>query len=368
MKRFITNSPGLSPGFLRPVKKNGALPRWFPAGRSVIVPCARNALYLGWKALNLPRGSAVLLPAFTCNTVSEPLEKAGANLILFNMFRDGSIDWDHVKSLLGKNVRALLAYHYLGVPHRFEEAVSFCKEHGLFLIEDCAHALFSQWKGRHVGTTGDLAVFSIRKTIPVNYAAALVINNRKFRLPNYRPNAGFNRAHLEHLQENENHHLRLFLQSLDTSREISHKTFMQRLHAMEPFYSDPARLYPMDPLSLQVMLNADPDRIREKRRRNFSVYLRHLRQIAFFRILPKDACPLAFPFFVKGNRDALKLKLEKAGIEPARYWPGYLLPPGAYRRFADAAWLADHTLSVPCHQEMSGEDVSYVCGKIRELI
>jgi perosamine synthetase len=367
MNRFIPNSVGLSPELLHPEKDLKRIPSWLPAGRSLIVPCARNALYLAYQALRLPKGSAVLLPAFVCNTVSEPLEKAGARLLLFNMFRDGSIDWDHVAKLLGKNVRALLAYHYLGVPYRFEEAISFCKEHGLLLIEDCAHALFSQWNGRSVGTHGDMAVFSIRKTIPVNYAGALIINNRKFRVPAYRPNAVFSRAHLDHLRDNENHHHRLFLQSLDTSHEISRKTFMQHLHAMEPFYANPSRLYPMDTLSLQIIQNADAALIREKRRRNYSIYLRRLKEIAFFKKLPKGASPLAFPFYVKRGRDVLKKRLEDAGIEPARYWPKHLLPKGAYHKFADTAYLADHTLSLPCHQDLHPADIESVCESVKKL-
>jgi len=367
MKHFIANSVGLSSELLRPVKDLKTTPPWLPSGRSIIVPCARNALYLGYKALGLPKNSAVLLPGFTCDTVSAPLEKAGARLFLFNMFRDGSIDWDHVKSLLGKNVKALLAYHYLGVPHRFEEAVSFCKEHRLLLIEDCAHALFSQRKGRAVGSAGDIAVFSIRKTIPANYAAALVINNRKIRLPHYSPNSVFSEPHLDHLADTENYHHRLFLQSLDTGREVSRETFMERLHYMDRFYSNPAKLYPMDALSLQVMQNADPEAIREKRRRNYSIYLRHLKEITFFKKLPEGASPLAFPFYVERGRDVLKKRLEDAGIEPARYWPRHLLPEGAYKKFADTAWLADHTLSLPCHQDLHSSDIESVCESVKKL-
>jgi dTDP-4-amino-4,6-dideoxygalactose transaminase len=308
----------------------------------------------------------VLLPAFVCDTVSTPLRKAGARLVLFNMLRDGSIDWDHVESRLDKNVRALLVYHYLGVPDRFEEAVAFGRKHGLFLIEDCAHALFSRWNGRDVGNTGDIAVFSIRKTLPVNYSAALIINNRRIRLPWIRPLSP-GPALLNHLLDTENHHYRLYLQSLNPGREVSRETFMQRLHYMDPFYADPAKLYPVDDLSRLVALNADPDAIREKRRRNFSVYLRHLKEIAFFKTLPVGACPLAFPFWVEKGRDALKLRLEKEGIEPARYWPENLLPGGAYRNFPDAAYLADRLLTLPCHPGLGEAEIRHACRALRRL-
>ena len=56
-----------------------------------------------------------------------------------------------------------------------------CARHGLYLIEDCAHALSSLYKRRPVGGSGDFSAFSIRKTLSVLHAAALVINNREFR-------------------------------------------------------------------------------------------------------------------------------------------------------------------------------------------
>jgi dTDP-4-amino-4,6-dideoxygalactose transaminase len=299
--------------------------------------------------------------------VSAPLERAGVRLVLFNVRRDGSFDWDDAEKRLDRNVKAVLFYHYLGVPHGFEEALAFRKKHGLFLIEDCAHALFSQWKGRPVGTFGDMSVFSIRKTIPVNYAAALTVNNRKFRLPHYTPLA-MGAGHLRHLLETENYHHRLFLQSLDTTREVKRETFMQRLHHMDPYYADPSRLYLLDELSRLVMLNANQVKIREKRRRNFNAYLRRLREIAFFKSPPEGACPLAFPFYVKKNRDALKARLEKEGIEPARYWPKNLLPKGAAKGFPDAAWLADHLLTLPCHQDLDEADIRYACDTLKRVI
>jgi len=190
MKQYVTNHPGIRSELLAPVSNPDRLPPrlapWLPnrlPSRTVLVPCARNGLCLGWRAMGLDRNDRVLVPSFVCDTVSRPLEQAGAHLVFFNVRLDGSIDWDHVRSLLGRKVKAMLWYHFLGLSVGFDEVIRFCREHGLYLIEDCAHALFSRYRGRPVGGCGDLSVFSIHKTLPTPRAGALVVHNPRFAMP-----------------------------------------------------------------------------------------------------------------------------------------------------------------------------------------
>ena len=75
--RFITWFHGFDRQSLRPVRRPERMPAWLPKGRSTLVPRASHALYLSWRALKLRRGDHFLCPAFTCNTVNLPLEKAG---------------------------------------------------------------------------------------------------------------------------------------------------------------------------------------------------------------------------------------------------------------------------------------------------
>jgi dTDP-4-amino-4,6-dideoxygalactose transaminase len=66
--------------------------------------------------LGLPAGSAALLPAFVCDTVSKPLRMAGARLVYYRVGGDLAPDLEHAAQLLGRDagIRALLWYHYLG--------------------------------------------------------------------------------------------------------------------------------------------------------------------------------------------------------------------------------------------------------------
>ncbi len=117
-RRFVTNFPGLGPELLAPVGRPERLPSWLPRGRTTLVPRASSGLYLCWRAMDLKKGGRVLLPAFTCDTVSRPLELAGARPVYFNVNTDLSIDWGHLRGLTRARPRprAMLWYHYLGGP------------------------------------------------------------------------------------------------------------------------------------------------------------------------------------------------------------------------------------------------------------
>ena len=367
--RFVNNFPGLGPDLLRPVPQAERPPAWLPGRRHLLVPCARNGLHLGWKALGLESGTHVLLPAFVCNTVSRPLEQAGALPVYFNVFEDLSIDWDHVTRLVRSKPypRAMLWYHYLGLPIGFDDVVQFCREHGLYLIEDCAHALFSEHRGVPVGSTGDISVFSFRKTIPVLHAGALVVNNRRL---GFRPPPLWREqepGYQEHLCRLEIYLNRLHFQSRERTRQVLRPHFREALAGTEEWYGNAGRIRPIDPVSRLVMHNVEPDPIRRARRRNFRVYLRELGALGLVRELPSGACPLGFPIRVK-RRATLRRQMEGMGVEAVTHWWRPLLPEGVARRFATASRLAATVLTMPCHQDLSVPDIEYACATLKRLL
>lgn len=84
---------------------------------------------------------------------------------------------------IGKRTRAVLCTHYFGFPQALKALRALCDEHSVYLIEDCAHALFSCSGDGYLGTWGDASVFSLRKTLPVPNGGALVLNRPGLVLP-----------------------------------------------------------------------------------------------------------------------------------------------------------------------------------------
>jgi len=80
-----------------------------------------------------------------------------------------------------KNTKAVIVTHLWGLPARIDEIRAICRKHGLFLIEDCAHAVGTRWKGRHVGTFGNIGMFSFQefKQLSTGDGAMNLVNDEK---------------------------------------------------------------------------------------------------------------------------------------------------------------------------------------------
>ncbi len=70
---------------------------------------------------------------------------------------------ESLKANITDNTKAVIVTHLWGLADRIDEIRDICRERGLFLIEDCAHAVGTRWKGQHVGTFGDIGMFSFQE-------------------------------------------------------------------------------------------------------------------------------------------------------------------------------------------------------------
>jgi len=79
------------------------------------------------------------------------------------------------------NTKAVIVTHLWGLPARIDAIAEICKKHNLFLIEDCAHAIGARWNGKHVGTFGEIGMFSFQefKQLSTGDGAMSTINNEE---------------------------------------------------------------------------------------------------------------------------------------------------------------------------------------------
>lgn len=124
----------------------------------------RSALMAILKALDLQNGDEVLLQAFTCNAVPNPVLWAGLKPVYVDCNEeDFNIDLEDLKRKISPQSKVVVVQHTFGLPADMENVVKICQEHKLALIEDCAHALGARYKGRKVGTFGRAAFFSFSR-------------------------------------------------------------------------------------------------------------------------------------------------------------------------------------------------------------
>jgi len=119
-------------------------------------------LRLVLKHLGMEAGGEVIIPAFNYFAVVEQFLSLGMSPAFADIRRENlNLDETKVEPLVSPDTRLLLATHMFGHPCEMDELVEFADRQNLVLIEDCAHALGSLYKGRHVGTFGRAGVFSL---------------------------------------------------------------------------------------------------------------------------------------------------------------------------------------------------------------
>ena len=142
----------------------------------------RSSLYAILRALGLEKGSKVFLQAFTCNAVPNPILWAGLEPVYIDCNRKNfNIDLEDLKNKIAENpdAKILIVQHTFGLPANMDEITAIAKENNLILIEDCAHALGAEWKGKLLGTFDKAAFFSFSrdKVISSVYGGMAVTND-----------------------------------------------------------------------------------------------------------------------------------------------------------------------------------------------
>lgn len=133
---------------------------------ALAVQSGTAALHTALLALGIGKEDKVVIPNFTCAASATSVIQCGADPVILDVEKDtfgldANILEDYIKKE-GKP-KAVMLVHVYGFPARdIEKIVDICKKEKIFLIEDCCEAHGAEYKGKKVGSFGDIAVFSVR--------------------------------------------------------------------------------------------------------------------------------------------------------------------------------------------------------------
>ena len=126
--------------------------------------CVSNgtvALHLALLALNISAGDEVIIPNLSFIAVANSVIYVGADVVLCDVEQNSlGLDPEKLIKLISLKTKAVIVVHNYGFMSQIEEIRKICDEANIFLIEDCAEALFLEYQGRKVGTFGDISTYS----------------------------------------------------------------------------------------------------------------------------------------------------------------------------------------------------------------
>jgi perosamine synthetase len=319
----------------------------------------RAALYWALRGLALPHGTTLWLPAYHCGVEADAAIHAGYEVRFYRIDAHLRIDEEDLRRRWEPRPGPVLLIHYFGFAQPgLDRIARFCAERGCTLIEDCAHALFSRDEsGRELGSLAPVAVYSLRKTLPVvdggavRAAAGLPVTPRLDRF-----------AHSAWRT-----YVKTAARRMMGPRLVS--LYRKSRPAAPP--QSPSYNAPMLSLSRTVAAAADPESIIRVRRRNYTALHQLLEQVAGYQplwpALPEGTCPLFLPVWTSDRR-AIMRQLAAAGVESFRFGASSSCRLGGSEdesEFSGITRLRDSILCLPIHQDLNLNDAYYIAQAFR---
>ena len=134
---------------------------------ALAVASCSAALFLALKALDLPRGARVLIPAFTFAAVPSAVLHADCLPVLVEVGDNYRVDMTDFAAKLD-NAQAVLISHMRGHTSDMDAIMALCDARHIPVVEDAAHSLGTTWHGRNIGTVGKIGCFSFQSYKMIN--------------------------------------------------------------------------------------------------------------------------------------------------------------------------------------------------------
>ncbi|MBP7216490.1 MAG: DegT/DnrJ/EryC1/StrS family aminotransferase [Candidatus Omnitrophica bacterium] len=142
------------------------------------------ALHLALMSVGVTCGDEVIIPSFTMVSTANAVAYMGAKPVLVDATKDTfALDPEKIEAKITKKTKAIIAVHLYGHPADMDPILKIARKHKLAVIEDAAEAHGAEYKGKRVGSIGDVACFSFygNKIITTGEGGMVVTSNKKIK-------------------------------------------------------------------------------------------------------------------------------------------------------------------------------------------
>ncbi len=304
-----------------------------------------EALQISLMAHDIGRGDEVITTPLSAAATTLAILAVGAKPVFVDIDQNGQINVGLILKEINSKTKAIMPVDLYGMSCDLEYLRAICKEYGLYLIEDAAQGHGSIYKGKKLGSFGDVGCFSFYPTKNLGAfgdGGAIVTNNTKVARLAYRI-----------------------------------RDYGQKSKYVHSVYGLNSRLDEIQASLLKVKLKF-LDRDNRKRSTLARRYMKFLNNTKEIKILDYNKMDVAnFHLFVikTKKRDKLKKFLEKNGVQTAIHYPTLIPDQDFIKPTIDkssslrvAHKFTEEILTLPCHPWMTRQDVDFVCKRIEEII
>jgi len=323
------------------------------------------------------RGDEIIVPALSFVATGNAVLHAGFTPVFADIERETlNINPNLIEHAITERTRAIMPVHLMGKPADMDTIMDIARRHGLYVIEDAAEAYGAMYKGRKIGTIGDIAAFSLYVAhIITTGEGGIVITDDEEKTEILRSLRSHGRA------------CKCATCVLNTSSGYCAKRFNNPSKTDIRFvFERHGFSSKMNELEAAIGLGSLElyDQIVEKRRHNFYAMSDIIGKYPQFMYTTKEENhekigPHALPIVLKESapfsRDAFVVYLEKNGIDSRNLFQsmptqcaGFEFLGHKLGDFPEAEYIADHGLHVGVHQDINDEQIEYLDKVIENFI
>lgn len=316
----------------------------------VALNSATSALHVAMMALGVGQGDEVITTPITFLASANCARYCGADVKFADIESDtANINPDEIEKHITDKTKAIIPVHFAGQSCDMEKIYKIAQKHNLKIVEDAAHAIGSEYKGKKVGCCeySDMVVFSFHpvKTITTAEGGAVVTNNKELyeKLCAYRSHGMHKDGEMANTWEYE-------------MRELGYNYRMTDVQA-----------------ALGISQLKRLDEFKKRRREIVDFYNKNLN---IEHLIEKDfsnACFHLYPILIENRKD-FYFKARQKGLFlqvhyiPVHTQPYYQTQGYKWGDYPKAEEYYNHCISLPLYPDLTDEDLEEIVKRIKELL
>ncbi|MBS4959155.1 MAG: DegT/DnrJ/EryC1/StrS family aminotransferase, partial [Clostridium sp.] len=323
-----------------------------------------DALVLALKSMGIGEGDEVITTPFTFFATAEAISAVGATPVFVDVNKETfNIDVTKIEEKITSKTKAIMPVHIFGQSADMDEINEIAKKHNLYVIEDACQAVGGKYKGRKIGTLGDIACFSFFPTKNLGCAGdggMIVTNDDKI--------ATIARALRTHGSGENGQKAYNLLNNIEEevkTAEGANDTVYNPLKYYNYLIGFNTRLDAIQAAILSVKLK-EIDSWNAKRREIVELYDEALQNSDLVTPVAKDYNEHVYHMYIlqSENREEVLTKLKEAGIATGVYYPVPLHLQKVYKDLGYkegdmpvSEYLSHRTFAIPVYPELTKEQI-----------
>lgn len=341
---------------------------------SISVGNGTDALIIALRALGIGHGDEVITTSYTFFATAEAISYVGATPVFVDVDIDTyNIDTKLIEEKINSKTKAIIAVHIFGNPCNMDEINKIAKRHSLFVIEDAAQAVASEFKGKQIGSLSDLACFSFFPTKNLGCAGdggMIVTNNDEL--------ATIVKALRVHGSGENGLRAYNILNNIDEEVEedkSTDNTVYNPLKYYNYIIGQNSRLDELQAALLRIKLRK-LDEWTNNRIKNAKLYSEGLKDTDLVTpVTEKDGKHVYHLYILQSERrEELCNFLKTKGIATGIYYPvpmhlQKVFKPLGYKEgdCPNAEYLSKRTFALPMFPELEAEEINYIINAVKEF-